>query len=71
MRDYTACAPPPSHMRALTRRTDAYWDEYMYQVVVSKDVAGEYDARIAAIIEEGVTDKTVAFPPWDPMGALA
>lgn len=51
--------------------TDAYWDEYMYQVVVSNEVAGAYDARIAAIIAEGVTDTTTAHPPWDPMGSLA
>ena len=51
--------------------TDAYWDEYMYQVVVDKSVAGAYDERIAALIEKGVTDETTAHPPWDPMGSLA
>eukprot|EP00937_MAST-01D_sp_MAST-1D-sp2_P005008 g5008.t1 len=51
--------------------TDAYWNEFMYQVVVSKELAGAFDGRLKALIEAGVTDETTALPPWDPMGSLA
>lgn len=44
--------------------TDAWFSEFMYQVVVHKDMLTE---------EELATLKTepTVLPPWDPMGALA
>lgn len=51
--------------------TDKYWDEYMYQVVVDKELAGAYDDRLKQLIDAGVTDEATVLPPWDPMGSLA
>jgi bleomycin hydrolase len=45
--------------------SDEWFDEYLYEVVVSKkylpvELVNEYDNQEAKLL-----------PPWDPMGALA
>jgi len=45
--------------------TDAWFDEYVYQVVVPKALAPK---DLVAVYESA---ETVVLPPWDPMGALA
>jgi len=44
--------------------TDAWFDEYVYEVAVSRDYLPE---GLAAVLREEPT----VLPPWDPMGALA
>lgn len=44
--------------------TDAWFDEYVYEVAVSRDYLPE---DLAAVLHEEPT----VLPPWDPMGALA
>ena len=44
--------------------TDAWFDEYVYEVAVSRDYLSD-DLR--AVLREEPT----VLPPWDPMGALA
>ncbi len=44
--------------------TDSWFDEYVYEVTVSKDVLPD---DLLAVLD---TEPTV-LPPWDPMGALA
>ena len=44
--------------------TDAWFDEYMYEVLVRKELVPP--AAIAAL--EGAP---IVLPPWDPMGSLA
>ena len=58
-------------MKGYAYMTDKYWDEYMYQVVVDKELAGAYDDRLKQLIDAGVTDEATVLPPWDPMGSLA
>jgi bleomycin hydrolase len=45
--------------------TDAWFDEYVYQVVVPKALAPK---GLVAVYESG---EITVLPPWDPMGALA
>jgi len=45
--------------------TDAWFDQYVYQVVVPKALAPK---ELVAVYE---SDEKVVLPPWDPMGALA
>ena len=44
--------------------TDAWFDEYLYEVVVDKSYLGP---DISALL--GTTPEIL--PPWDPMGSLA
>ena len=44
--------------------TDAWFDEYVYEVAVSRDYLSE---DLAAVLRQEPT----VLPPWDPMGALA
>jgi bleomycin hydrolase len=44
--------------------SDAWFDEYMYEVVVPRDVV---PPALLPVLEE----PPVVLPPWDPMGALA
>lgn len=44
--------------------TDAWFDEYMYQLVVSKE---KLEANVLAVLEL----EPIVLPPWDPMGSLA
>jgi bleomycin hydrolase len=44
--------------------TDAWFDEYVYEVAVSRDYLPE---DLAPVLREEPT----VLPPWDPMGALA
>lgn len=44
--------------------TDAWFDEYMYEVTVNKEYLAP---EILAVLET----EPVVLPPWDPMGALA
>lgn len=44
--------------------TDAWFDEYVYEVAVSRDYLSE---ELEAVLREEPT----VLPPWDPMGALA
>ena len=46
--------------------TDAWFDEYMYQVVVEKKRI-EQDGKI----KEALKGEVTVLPAWDPMGALA
>ncbi|GMI27305.1 hypothetical protein TeGR_g4676 [Tetraparma gracilis] len=48
--------------------TDEWFDEYMYQIAVRKDMVVE-DERIKALLDD--TSKVTVLPAWDPMGALA
>ncbi|KAI5115416.1 hypothetical protein M0805_001566 [Coniferiporia weirii] len=45
--------------------TDAWFDEFVYQVVVPKALAPR---ELVKVFEEG---DSVVLPPWDPMGSLA
>ena len=45
--------------------TDAWFGEYMYQVVVDRSCLGD---RAKAALAAG---QVTSLPPWDPMGALA
>ncbi|KAL5484802.1 LAP3_1 [Sanghuangporus weigelae] len=45
--------------------TDAWFDEFVYQVVVPKKLAPR---ELVQVFEEG---EKIILPPWDPMGALA
>ena len=44
--------------------TDAWFDEFMYQVVIDKSLVSP---DLLKILEE----KAIELPPWDPMGSLA
>jgi bleomycin hydrolase len=44
--------------------TDAWFDEYMYEVTVNKEYL---TSELLAVLET----EPVVLPPWDPMGALA
>ena len=44
--------------------TDAWFDEYLYEVTVSKKYLS---SRLLKVLDT----KPVVLPPWDPMGALA
>ncbi|HSV73607.1 MAG TPA: C1 family peptidase [Chthonomonadales bacterium] len=44
--------------------TDAWFDEYVYEVVVEK-------ARLAPELRAVLETDPIPLPPWDPMGALA
>ena len=44
--------------------TDAWFDEYVYEVAVSRDYLS---ADLISVLGEEPT----VLPPWDPMGALA
>mmetsp|Transcript_53204 Transcript_53204/g.84925 ORF Transcript_53204/g.84925 Transcript_53204/m.84925 type:complete len:471 (+) Transcript_53204:43-1455(+) len=46
--------------------TDAWFDEYNYQLVIPKSVLKE-DKQILAVLDQ----KPIELPPWDPMGSLA
>jgi len=45
--------------------TDAWFDEFVYQVVVPKALAPK---DLVAVFESG---ERIVLPAWDPMGALA
>ncbi|KAF4620610.1 hypothetical protein D9613_000254 [Agrocybe pediades] len=45
--------------------TDAWFDEFVYQVVVPKALAPK---DLVAVFESG---EKIVLPPWDPMGSLA
>ena len=47
--------------------SDAWFDEYMYQVVVEEGRL--VDDRLKALVQENAPPTEL--PPWDPMGALA
>jgi len=45
--------------------TDRWFDEFVYQVVVSKTLAPK---ELVKVFE---SDDRIVLPPWDPMGSLA
>lgn len=44
--------------------TDAWFDEYTYEVVVNKNL-------LPAELQDALTTKPIELEPWDPMGSLA
>jgi bleomycin hydrolase len=44
--------------------TDAWFDEYLYEVVVDKSYVS---SRLTALLDR----EPEVLPPWDPMGSLA
>jgi bleomycin hydrolase len=47
--------------------SDAWFDEYVYQVVINKKFLSEEQLQVIAAEK----DKPTVLKPWDPMGALA
>ncbi len=45
--------------------SDAWFDEYVYQVVVNKKYLSEPERHIFE------TEEPIVLAPWDPMGSLA
>ena len=43
--------------------SDTWFDQYVYQAVVTKDILGDK----ATLLEQ----KPIVLSPWDPMGSLA
>lgn len=48
--------------------TDEWFDEFVFQVVIRKRFV---PSALWKLNEDGVNDKTVVLPPYDPLGALA
>ena len=44
--------------------TDAWFDQYLYQIAVGRD---QLAPDVAAVLEQ----EPIMLPPWDPMGSLA
>lgn len=48
--------------------TDAWFDEFVYQVVIRKE---HMPSRLWSIFQKGIDEETDVLPPYDPMGSLA
>lgn len=48
--------------------TDAWFDEYVYQVVIRKEFM---PIELWKLYEDGINEETIKLPPYDPFGALA
>ena len=50
--------------------TDAWFDQFMYQVVVDKSLIDD-NSPIKDLVANASTTEPIVLPAWDPMGALA
>lgn len=48
--------------------TDAWFDEFVYQVVIRKE---HMPSQLWSIFQKGIDEDTDVLPPYDPMGSLA